>query len=1367
MRQLVTSTRIDQWFTSASRDAQELLPHLVRRLILATVPIDKLKLIEIAAGDELRRRGYDGQVNSATIHPFVPEGISIWEMGTGAPADKFRKDYGKRTNTPGAVEPSSTTFVFVTPHSWEGKVSAQADANGEGTWKGVRIFDSSDLEAWLETSPPVARWLADQMNIPVHGMEDVATFARLLAAKYNGRFLPDMIIGGRTKAEEAVTAFLSSTDLTLVLDSESFEETAAFVCAAIERLPTGDRDRALASTIVVDQPAAIDYLAGTSVPITVIPTSFEANRRARVRASKYLRIIATQVRRAEAGAPETLLVHLGTVRRQSISDSLRSSGMFETQAERISRECKGSLSAALMMMSEGPDEPLEWTKPGIARALAPLVLASQWLSTSSKDQEAICKLAGISPLELNGLVCAWSGRMGPLIVRGAVQDWIGWDFAWKELSKSFDKPLLDRFVDVVREVLLETDPAIDLKPEDRWQATVLGKQRAYSHALRSGLVGSVVQFGVHNPEVQAIAGQSYSSHLVRLLLGVEGPAFAARWFSLASLIPDLAEAAPEVFLDSAEAFSKDRQAVELLFTEQDMFASSRHTYLLWALERLAWSPQFLGRTTIVLGRLAAIDPGGKLMNRPANSLREIFLPWHPSTTATVSERVSAIQALHASMPEVAWKLSLRLMPQDHDCASPTDKPRWRTCPASQTGTTIQDYWNFIKQLLEQMLSWSKGLPERVGSLVSLYDELWRGNRELADSLARSVLKEDIEGWDDAIKSSLCETTRELISKHQEYDDAEWAIPADALEPIRALHERSLPSSLPDRYAWCFGTSFKWSLRGKKSFEEEEKAIAEAQDRGLREIIDNGGLTAVNALIQKTKDGTAVGFALARIGLTDSQETDLLQNWIARDEGAAKLAGTCRSYLAVCYALKGDDWLDHLVANPKLQWNGQVLADLGSALPASPPVWDRIEKWPFGAAELYWAQAPFNFLADARQSLDRAARSLIKANRLYRAVNLIGGYSYNLGKGELPVPVDLLVNLLTEAVRHDPREETGGTDFGSLSHHVSQLLDLLETASLPRDQLASLEWKWMPALRHTPHGFRNLQLMVAEDPNSFVQLLEMAFRSEGDPPRDCFTPDLSFQFDAFGGGLGLTRGNREVYFTYYQPPPTRRGVRHIHIHVRDPQPPVWPSARVCPAGLHLPAFAHAPLSGHRPLAPARGRGRFGTRTTTVCGPGSYRPGTDHLLLPLGHPGPLPPVDRDIKASVGRPPLGQGARWVRLPGPGSFPLLRVFGQYASGLPLWVCHQPVFGNSAFPGPWHRPGNGHSVSGALCRLPRCAGEVLLQDQSSGRQHRGEIRGMTMYNGNDHGGSSSKPQPDPKPQPASGSQSSPEPSTGGKEQKK
>ena len=80
----------------------------------------------------------------------------------------------------------------------------------------------------------------------------------------------------------------------------------------------------------------------------------------------------------------------------------------------------------------------------------------------------------------------------------------------------------------------------------------------------------------------------------------------------------------------------DGERIEPIFqdTEDAWHASSPHTGLLWALEVLAWDPEHLNDATLTLAKLARIDPGGKLVNRPLHSLREIFVVWHPSTNAT-------------------------------------------------------------------------------------------------------------------------------------------------------------------------------------------------------------------------------------------------------------------------------------------------------------------------------------------------------------------------------------------------------------------------------------------------------------------------------------------------------------------------------------------------------------------------------------------------------------------------------------------------------------------------------------------------------------------------------------------------------------
>src|SRR5690606_22838751 len=106
-------------------------------------------------------------------------------------------------------------------------------------------------------------------------------------------------------------------------------------------------------------------------------------------------------------------------------------------------------------------------------------------------------------------------------------------------------------------------------------------------------------------------------------------------------------------------------------------SSSAHTGLLWALETLSWSPDYLIPASLALAKLARIDTGGRLLNRPANSLREVFVLWHPGTASPLDRRLQAVDLIRKREPDVAWDLLLRLIPSGHDVAHPPHSPDWR------------------------------------------------------------------------------------------------------------------------------------------------------------------------------------------------------------------------------------------------------------------------------------------------------------------------------------------------------------------------------------------------------------------------------------------------------------------------------------------------------------------------------------------------------------------------------------------------------------------------------------------------------------------------------------------------------------------
>lgn len=94
---IITEIQLHHWVRSNEREAQGIIPELVGRLVAASVR--KPNAIRFPRADSIGQSGEDGYLDTDTgFQPFVPDGISFWEIGTGAnPAAKANSDYGNRT----------------------------------------------------------------------------------------------------------------------------------------------------------------------------------------------------------------------------------------------------------------------------------------------------------------------------------------------------------------------------------------------------------------------------------------------------------------------------------------------------------------------------------------------------------------------------------------------------------------------------------------------------------------------------------------------------------------------------------------------------------------------------------------------------------------------------------------------------------------------------------------------------------------------------------------------------------------------------------------------------------------------------------------------------------------------------------------------------------------------------------------------------------------------------------------------------------------------------------------------------------------------------------------------------------------------
>ncbi len=195
----ITANDLESW--ANTKAAEGALPYLVSSLIRASAP--NVTSFRFPAGDSSQIPGYDGRLESEAFPPYVPDGKSVWEFGTGEKyAAKADQDYEKRTNEPGAAIPAETTFVFVTPRAWAHPDIDEwiKEKKGQAIWKDVRVIDGVALEDWLDQKQAVAARFARELGLkPATGAMSTDEFW----GEYSSRFKPPLtetvILAGRNR----------------------------------------------------------------------------------------------------------------------------------------------------------------------------------------------------------------------------------------------------------------------------------------------------------------------------------------------------------------------------------------------------------------------------------------------------------------------------------------------------------------------------------------------------------------------------------------------------------------------------------------------------------------------------------------------------------------------------------------------------------------------------------------------------------------------------------------------------------------------------------------------------------------------------------------------------------------------------------------------------------------------------------------------------------------------------------------------------------------------------------------------------------------------------------------------------------------
>jgi hypothetical protein len=259
--QWVTATQLENWARAIL--ARDELPKIVSDLIRASSP--DIASMRFPSGDKGQVRGFDGHLVSDVSALNVPEGRSFWEFSAEADyKHKAEGDFNKRTKEVSAADQQETTFVLVSPWTWDSSDPKNkledwiAARKALSSWKEILYIDGSQLETWLEQRPGVSAWHARTtlQLYPVEGIRSTDEFWTDFAGQFGPPVAEEVLLCERDQAAQQLIQDLlrSSGMISLVADSPN--EVVAFAIAAIRKAAPDVRLFLEARTLVVDSIAA-------------------------------------------------------------------------------------------------------------------------------------------------------------------------------------------------------------------------------------------------------------------------------------------------------------------------------------------------------------------------------------------------------------------------------------------------------------------------------------------------------------------------------------------------------------------------------------------------------------------------------------------------------------------------------------------------------------------------------------------------------------------------------------------------------------------------------------------------------------------------------------------------------------------------------------------------------------------------------------------------------------------------------------------------------------------------------------------------------------------------------------------------------
>jgi len=522
-----------------------------------------------------------------------------------------------------------------------------------------------------------------------------------------------------------------------------------------------------------------------------------------------------------------------------------------------------------------------------------------------------------------------------LLIKNGVISNIDRENSWINTAAQIFDNQLDLFCKACLLVLKEINPAFDLPPDERYLASINSKTPKYSSHLRKGLTETLALIGNNEKELIHCSVGKAQNIIVDTIRKLFKDSDWKIWANLDRLLPNIAEANPQEFLNIIDTELRNSPCVfDELFAQESAGITGR-TYLsglLWGLEAIAWDEKYLIHVCMVLTELASRDSGGNYQNRPINSIITILLPWLPQTNASVEVRKTAMQRIRKDYPEITWKVIKALLPESHQSSSGSYVPKWMKIKVEK-GKSIpaDEYWeqtNYYVDIALEIIS------DDIDKLYELMDKIEIQNTTYTDKLLKAISSEKIINLPEEKRLKFWKKLK-LIEITQKRHGILYE---EKSEKISEAIEALTPKKPENLYKILFDHSEYDLFEDDGDYEKQMDKIRNERVKAVKAVLKEGGWKLLFQFSDIIKFPYLLGSALGEIGNNESDMYLLPDYLSSKKESIREMVG---NYIWRRYHKDGEVWVKYIDIS---KWTIDQKSKFLLNLPFCRFTWNLVVEW---------------------------------------------------------------------------------------------------------------------------------------------------------------------------------------------------------------------------------------------------------------------------------------------------------------------------------------------------------------------------------------------------------------------------------------